>query len=76
MILNLNSSNLFNVSIILNKLKYTRLINNKAVTIELTVNTKEAAINALQAISSMTDDFFIECSEMSKRLETNELISC
>jgi len=72
MILNLNQSNLFNVSIILNKLKYTRLINNKAVTIELTVDTKEAAINSLQAISAMSDDFFIECSAMTKRLETIE----
>lgn len=70
--LELNQSNLFNVSIIGDKLKYTRLINNKAVTIELTVDTKEKAINALQAISAMSDDFFIECSAMSKRLETIE----
>lgn len=65
-------SNMFNVSIICNKLKYTRLINNKAVTIELTVDTKEAAINSLQAISAMSDEFFIECSVMTKRLETIE----
>ena len=70
--LELNQSNLFNVSIIGDKLKYTRLINNKAVTIELIVDTKEKAINSLQAISSMADEFFIECSAMSKRLETNE----
>jgi hypothetical protein len=70
--LELNQTNLFNVSIILDKLKYTRLINNKAVTIELTVDTKEKAINSLQAISSMSDGFFIECSQMSKRLETIE----
>ena len=68
----LNQSNLFNVSIIGDKLKYTRLINNKAVTIELIVDTKEKAINSLQAISSMSDDFFVECSQMSKRLETIE----
>ena len=70
--LELNQSNLFNVSIIGDKLKYTRLINNKAVTIELMVDTKEKAINALQAISAMSDEFFIECSAMSKRLETIE----
>lgn len=35
--LELNQSNLFTVSIIGDKLKYTRLINNKAVTIGLTV---------------------------------------
>lgn len=68
--LELNQSNLFNVSIIGDKLKYTRLINNKAVTIELMVDTKEKAISALQAISAMSDEFFIECSAMSKRLET------
>lgn len=72
MILELNQTNLFNVSIILDKLKYTRLINNKVVTIELVVKSKEEAINALQAISSMSDDFFVECSQMSKRLETIE----
>lgn len=70
--LELNQSNLFNVSIIGDKLKYTRLINNKAVTIELIVDTKEKAINSLQAISAMNDEFFIECSAMSKRLETIE----
>lgn len=70
--LELNQSNMFNVSIIGDKLKYTRLINNKVVTIELVVDTKEKAINALQAISSMSDDFFVECSQMSKRLETIE----
>ena len=70
--LELNQSNLFNVSIIGDKLKYTRLINNKAVTIELIVDTKAKAINALQAISAMGDEFFIECSAMSKRLETIE----
>lgn len=70
--LELNQTNLFNVSIVNDKLKYTRLINNKAVTIELVVKSKEEAINALQAISSMSDDFFIECSQMSKRLETIE----
>lgn len=70
--LELNQTNLFNVSIIGDKLKYTRLISNKAITIELPVDTKENAINALQAISSMSDDFFIECSQISKRLETIE----
>lgn len=70
--LELNQSNLFNVSIIGDKLKYTRLINNKAVTIVLIVDTKEKAINSLQAISAMSDEFFIECSAMSKRLETIE----
>ena len=63
-------ANLFNVSIIGDKLKYTRLINNKAVTIVLIVDTKEKAINSLLAISAMSDEFFIECSAMSKRLET------
>ena len=70
--LELSQANLFNVSIINDKLKYTRLINNKAITIELVVKSKEEAINALQAISSMSDDFFVECSQMSKRLETIE----
>lgn len=70
--LELSQANLFNVSIINDKLKYTRLINNKAVTIELVVKSKEEAINALQAISSMSDNFFVECSQMSKRLETIE----
>lgn len=70
--LELSQANLFNVSIINDKLKYTRLINNKAITIELVVKSKEEAINSLQAISSMSDDFFVECSQMSKRLETIE----
>ena len=70
--LELSQANLFNVSIVNDKLKYTRLINNKAVTIELVVKSKEEAINSLQAISSMSDDFFVECSQMSKRLETIE----
>lgn len=70
--LELSQANLFNVSIINDKLKYTRLINNKAITIELVVKSKEEAINALQAISSMSDNFFVECSQMSKRLETIE----
>lgn len=70
--LELSQANLFNVSIINDKLKYTRLINNKVVTIELVVKSKEEAINSLQAISSMSDDFFVECSQMSKRLETIE----
>lgn len=70
--LELNQTNLFNVSIVNDKLKYTRLINNKAITIELVVKSKEEAINSLQAISSMSDDFFVECSQMSKRLETIE----
>lgn len=70
--LELSQANLFNVSIINDKLKYTRLINNKAITIELVVKSKEEAINALQAISSMSTDFFVECSQMSKRLETIE----
>lgn len=70
--LELSQANLFNVSIINDKLKYTRLINNKAITIELVVKSKEEAINSLQAISSMSNDFFVECSQMSKRLETIE----
>lgn len=70
--LELNQTNLFNVSIVNDKLKFTRLINNKAITIELIVKSKEEAINSLQAISSMGDDFFVECSQMSKRLETIE----
>ncbi len=70
--LELSQANLFNVSIINDKLKYTRLINNKAITIELVVKSKEEAINSLQAISSMSDDFFVEISQMSKRLETIE----
>lgn len=70
--LELNQTNLFNVSIVNDKLKYTRLINNKAITIELVVKSKEEAINSLQAISSMSDNFFVECSQMSKRLETIE----
>lgn len=70
--LELSQANLFNVSIVNDKLKYTRLINNKAITIELVVKSKEEAINSLQAISSMSDNFFVECSQMSKRLETIE----
>lgn len=70
--LELSQANLFKVSIVNDKLKYTRLINNKVVTIELVVKSKEEAINALQAISSMSDNFFVECSQMSKRLETIE----
>ena len=68
----LNNTNLFYCSIIDNELKYTRKVGCKLYTIMVPVEDKLDAFNKLEAISKMSNDWFIELSELANRVAKYE----
>ena len=68
----LNNTNLFYCSIIGNELKYTRKVANRLYTIRVPVEDKIDAFNKLQAIAKMSNDWFVELSELAIRVAKSE----
>ena len=73
--ISLNSTNLYNITIIGTNLRYTRCIDRKFHTFEYNYDSYEELIFGLQVTSALSNDIFILTCDLNNKVRQNEDIN-